>query len=97
MDTKHTPLPWLTTKHGTPAYSPQFGVYAEGEPKDHCIVKGDSAEADSEFICRAVNSHYELLEALMVAEVHLGWGDCSLDNVHRMCREVIAKAKGTQQ
>jgi len=95
MDTKHTPLPWLTTKHGTPAYSPQFGVYAEGEPKDHCIVKGDSAEADSEFICRAVNSHYELLEACKVALVHLD------ETLHKeaiaKAKSAIARAEGTQQ
>lgn len=45
-------------------------------------------------LCEKHASAPELLEALKMAEVHLGWGDCSLDNVHRICRAAIAKAEG---
>jgi len=36
----------------------------------------------------------ELIAALKVAEVHMGWGDCTLENVHKMIRAAIQKAEG---
>ena len=60
---KHTPGTWEMSKHGTPAYHPQFGVYA-ASASDHVIVTGKNAEADAEFIVRACNAHDELLAAL---------------------------------
>jgi len=35
----------------------------------------------------------ELLAACRLADVHVGWGDCSLENVHRVIRAAIAKAE----
>ena len=37
----------------------------------------------------------DLLEACKLAEVHLAWGDCTLENVHRILRAAIAKAEGS--
>jgi len=35
----------------------------------------------------------ELLKALRIAEVHVGWDDCSLENVHVIARKAIANAQ----
>ena len=40
----HTPGPWLINKHATPAYSPQYGIYAK-DSHDFCFVKGSAADA----------------------------------------------------
>jgi hypothetical protein len=41
-----TPGPWATSKHATPEYAPQYGVYAEdGSNADLAIVKGENAKA----------------------------------------------------
>jgi hypothetical protein len=34
-----------------------------------------------------------LVGALQLADAHIGWGDASLDNVHQIVREAIAKGK----
>lgn len=49
----HTPGPWEVSKHGTPDYAPQFGIYAEGRQNDLATVKGDSAEANARLIAAA--------------------------------------------
>lgn len=69
---QHTRGPWEISKHGTPAYAPQYGVYAEGRQTDHVIVTGDHAEADARLIaaapdllaaCRNLADAFELLLA----------------------------------
>ena len=35
----------------------------------------------------------DLLEACKLAEVHLAWGDCTLEHVHRILRAAIAKTE----
>jgi len=40
---------------------------------------------------RTINA--DLLAACRLADVHVGWGDCSLENVHRVIRAAIAKAE----
>lgn len=50
MKTTHTPGPWEVSKHGTPDYAPQFGVYAVGASNEHAIVKGPYAAADAALI-----------------------------------------------
>jgi hypothetical protein len=35
----------------------------------------------------------EMTHALKVADVHIGWTDCSLENVHKIVRAAIAKAE----
>ena len=43
---KYTPIPWAITKHGTPDYAPQYGIYAENDPLGHDFVTvyGNNAE-----------------------------------------------------
>lgn len=69
---KHSPLPWHSAKTGASmlTYNQSFGIFnlppvnliagvfrdGEGGPQQ--------AEANAKFICQAVNSHYELVEAL---------------------------------
>ena len=54
---------WNTSRHGTPDYAPQYGVYAEGSPSDLAIV---FCEADADFIALAHNLMPQLLEAVEV-------------------------------
>ncbi len=49
----HTPGPWSVSKHGTPDYAPQYGIYSDGSGNDHAIVKGEAAEADARLIAAA--------------------------------------------
>lgn len=63
----HTPGTWEVSKHATPDYAPQFGVYAEGEQHDLAIVKGINAEADACLIAAAP----KLLEACQEALFYL--------------------------
>ena len=58
--TKHTPGPWKT-KHGLSIRAPDDKELAE-MIRDWDIAF--EAQANAEFIVRACNSHYELLEAL---------------------------------
>ena len=59
-----TPCPWAVSKHATPDYAPQYGVYAgDGSGADLAIVRGENAEADAELIVCAVNCHTDLLAA----------------------------------
>lgn len=57
------PAEWQISKHGTPESHPQYGIH-DGGQNDFCIVKGDDAKARAELICRAVNSHADLVAAL---------------------------------
>ena len=50
---QHTPAPWEITKHATPEYAPQFGVYAEGQVNDLATVVGPNAKADAQLIAAA--------------------------------------------
>jgi hypothetical protein len=56
----HTPGPLQVSKHGTPEYSPQYGVYAEGNRNDHAVFTGENAKADATLYAASP----ELLEAL---------------------------------
>ena len=72
MKTKHTPTPWhVAFNDGGPENQPAFPSIRDGSGgKDGndivAMPLGDSetVKANAEFIVRAVNSHYELLEAL---------------------------------
>lgn len=79
----HTPAPWSISKHATPKSHPQFGVYADESPNDHCIVKGDNAEADALLIAAAP----ELLEALNTIHAHP-----NDPYSHRLAMDAINKA-----
>ena len=43
---------WQITKHGTPDYAPQYGIYS-GESNDFCIVKDENAEDNAALIAAA--------------------------------------------
>jgi hypothetical protein len=71
MNTQHTPGHWSVTKHGTPEYAPQFGIYAEGQPHDLAIVTGDNSKANADFIVEACNSHEALVARVAELEAAL--------------------------
>jgi hypothetical protein len=66
---KHTPLPWLVSRNNAGARPLHFQPpEILGRNAACCVASqfgnGPEAEANAEFICRAVNSHYELVESL---------------------------------
>lgn len=46
----HTPGPWNVSRHATPDYAPQFGIYAGESARDLATVTGDNAAADAALI-----------------------------------------------
>lgn len=65
---KHTALPW---KYEGPCYTDNGGKYLSIITEDcanEVLDEYGVNEADAEFIVKACNSHYELLEAL--TEIH---------------------------
>ena len=42
-------------------------------------------------IQRLKKANADLIHMLKVAEVHLGWGDCTLDNLHKSILEFLAQ------
>jgi len=44
---------WEVSKHATPEYAPQYGVYVDGERNGFCIVTGEDAEAKAHLISAA--------------------------------------------
>ena len=47
---------------------------------------------------RAAAEAFEaLVEALKLADVHIGWTDCSLENVHKQCRAALALAEPKEE
>lgn len=71
--TKHTPGPWSASKHGTPDYAPQYGVYAGDSARDHVIVMGPNAQADAALIAAAPEMLAALAELVAEADEHPGW------------------------
>jgi len=103
MEPKHTPLPWFNE---TECLIPR--IYGPG----HCPVASSNIpikeidEANAEFIVRACNAHYELVEAL---EQAMGWaagyplkgpGNSAdrivAEQVYRQAEAALKKAKGTE-
>jgi hypothetical protein len=102
----HTTLPWL--------YDEQtFEIYIPDDEHEPCDVVADMevlktprhhAHANGEFIVRACNSHYQMLDVLERAEMLVG-GYVETDVLPDMChfvevlegfRAAIAKARGHQ-
>jgi hypothetical protein len=82
-----TPGPWEVVKHGTPAYHPQFGVYApNGDGNDHAVVTGDNAEADAALIA-AAPSLLIACRAMLECQADL------CESCIRLARAAIAKAE----
>ena len=84
---KHTPLPWY------------FGLNAvgkessSGEPdKLIALCEGENELGDAQFIVRACNAHYELLEACKALQMEAASRNCGL----KIADDAIAKAEGTK-
>lgn len=105
----HTPLPWFAVDRGRKG-EPMMSVMAErirGRGPSHEVAicaTGDSPQgmesANAELICRAVNSHADLLAALegLVAEYD---GNAvpsdDLDELYNAARAALSKARGLQE
>ena len=104
MDTKHTPLPW-TTDGRTLVQEVDGTSYWSGQPYiADCLISQSMREpgntkANADFICRAVNNHYELLEACKVALAGFNTASNTVwaKSYKKTLREAIARAEGTQQ
>lgn len=89
---KHTPGPWETSRLATPAYAPEYGVYAEGPNCDRDLARviGDNSAADAALIKAAP----DLLEALTLLEELLSAGQPPGTEDLFLARDAIAKASG---
>ena len=87
---KHTPLPWSFEKHTA-------GASIKGSGKEWIatlqisFVDDIEAKANAEFIVRACNSHYDLLEACK--KVINNWGNLHPKDRQQL-RNAVAKAEG---
>jgi hypothetical protein len=83
MNTQHTPGPWEISRHATPDYAPQYGVYTENN-RHIATVRGDHAEEDARLIAAAP----ELLDVLQDVIEDTGtsgywWGEKALDAINK--------------
>lgn len=84
----HTQGPWNVSRHATPDYAPQFGIYAGESARDLATVTGDNAAADAALIEAAP-------DLLAACEALLNCIDPARDwNEAKAARAAIAKAKG---
>jgi len=66
MAEKHTPTPWHTGGISNPTTDPRYNLWGPtpaGAQSGECVAKSISP-CNAKFICRAVNSHAALVEAL---------------------------------
>jgi len=96
----HTPLPWRLAKDGGPSiYATRAHPKAGFDPLLASVEGGpltnDQQQANADLIVQAVNSHYELLEALegLLEECVNRTHDLSTEWWDK-ARAAIAKAKG---
>jgi hypothetical protein len=85
---KYTPEPWNVSKHATPDYAPQYGIYANNREYDHVIVKGENAEMDARLIA-ATPEMYTLLVWLHDYLDHNGEGFCASE-----IKSLLSKLEG---
>lgn len=97
----HTPLPWVSDPAGVGCLgdisTPDGQVIAQTQ-QVHGDLRHVVREANKDFILRACNSHYELLEALEeFSREYDGFQDGNGDPCPTLekARAAIAKAKGT--
>ena len=91
---------WEVSKHATPDYAPQYGIYADGERNDLCTVKGENAQDNARLIAAAP----ELLAASRILTnclsenpddyPDMGYFRQVMGNVDGLCK-AIAKAEQT--
>lgn len=89
----HTPGPLSVSKHGTPSYAPQYGIYSDGCRSDLAIVRGDNAEADANLFAASPDLLKEAREFLDEFEAYINSDDYDLPDPSAL-REAIAKATG---
>lgn len=95
---ENTTQEWNITKHATPDYAPQYGIYKNDDSHDFCIVKGDNAEQDANLIASAP----QLLKACSLAvdllRQHEQYEDDEEESMElevlNACVSAIAQAKG---
>lgn len=99
----HTPLPWQTMNSHKPGCRDivSLGDDQRQNRKWICeIPPSDTAFEDAELICRAVNSHAQLVEAceyaLAILRNVITVGN-SIDVAHHMLIEALALAHGTKE
>ena len=65
-ETKHTQGKWKIDKSG-------LDLFIDGEDWQVCIIgkENETNIANAEHICRAVNNHYRLVEALKIAKNYM--------------------------
>lgn len=97
MKTQHTPTPWIVSKRNAGAIPLHFQPpEVLGRNGDMCVAtqlgNGKEAEANAEFIVRAVNSHDALVAALetLLQKCRVRNGQLELDQA----RAALALAKG---
>ena len=95
---KHTPGPWVAQAikghNNTLVYK---RIVANGEPIAFAgVYKGHNAEANAEFIVRACNSHYDLLESCKLASDFITHLPEYIEATHSVTviNLAIAKAEG---
>ena len=87
---KYTPIPWAITKHGTPDYAPQYGIYAENDPLGHDFVTvyGNNALANA----RLLVTTPKMLEVLQSVLSQHDATDCLGPTVAADVRAVLSEA-----
>lgn len=105
MKTKHTALPWTVEENestfAVKAYDDEIAQVGK-TMRTATIIKHKTSKANAEFITRACNSHYELLE---IANGLINWGkgnfsDATLEQAYLVglavnAQEAIKKAEAT--
>jgi len=85
MTQPHTPLPWTIEYEWSQSTGDCYTIDQQRLPQE--------TEANAAFICRAVNSHYELLAALK-SVADSGEFSCFNDKLWNQVNTAIAKAEG---
>ena len=99
----HTPLPWsFTSEDCNPEYGSFYIRDSHGQPMIWLGAstrwKPSENHANAEFITRACNNHYIMLESLEIAlEVIDATGPGNYPQAERKIKKAIAKAKGEAQ
>ena len=89
---KHTILPWRVTR-GSHAYPLEI----TSESRTIAQIEHNNCEANAEFIVRACNSHYELLEACKRTVEMFDKNSIAMNELpytYTRLKQVIAKAEG---
>ncbi len=89
---KHTELPWNFYEGA------EYYLINSGNITRICVadIKREfaNAEANAQFIVKACNSHYELLEALKKAKSILGIWENDYEEIKKIIEQAIQKAEG---